>query len=163
MHTRTHRYTRFEGRARWRGRFSPVTRFEGKVGSIYPRVSRGTRNAMKPWDTRLSSPEAAISRRAEVVGRGEGVGGGREGGGRVSVLCADFHELRNRRRTARPWHRLSLIFYCPYSPTGLLVVVIVVTVVFLSFFEPIFENTFSSCIYIFKINRSTYIYIFFFF
>lgn len=38
---------------------------------------------MKPWDTRLSSPEAAISRRAEVVGRGEGVGGGREGGGRV--------------------------------------------------------------------------------
>jgi len=32
----------------------------------------------------------------------------------VTVPRADFHELRNRRRTARPWHRLSLIFYCPY-------------------------------------------------
>lgn len=28
---------------------------------------------MKPWDTRLSSPEAAISRRAEVVGGAEKV------------------------------------------------------------------------------------------
>lgn len=50
-----------------------MTRFEGKVASVYPRVSRGTRNAMKPWDTRLSSPEAAISRRAEVVGGAEKV------------------------------------------------------------------------------------------
>lgn len=53
-------YTRFEGRAR-SVRFSPVTRFEGKAAAVYPRVSRGTRNAMKPWDTRLSPPEAAIS------------------------------------------------------------------------------------------------------
>lgn len=37
---------------------------------------------------------------------------GREG--EVTVPRADFHELRNRRRTARPWHRLPLIFYCPY-------------------------------------------------
>lgn len=33
--------------------------------------------------------------------------------GEVTVPRADFHELRNRRRTARPWHRLPLIFYCP--------------------------------------------------
>lgn len=33
--------------------------------------------------------------------------------GEVTVPHANFHELRNRQRTARPWHRLPLIFYCP--------------------------------------------------
>lgn len=33
--------------------------------------------------------------------------------GEVTVPRADFHELRNHRRTARPWHQLPLIFYCP--------------------------------------------------
>lgn len=53
--------------------------------------------------------------RGETHTRGVGGEEAREGGteGEVTVPRADFHELRNRWRTARPWHRLPLIFYCP--------------------------------------------------